>query len=89
MRDGQVGNTQAGIVTLSVAELEADPHAAFRRYRAMTPFVAHEAGGYMVLRLSDVERLMNDPRAPATDTEYPEMRGLTEGVLSICSSRAC
>jgi cytochrome P450 len=81
MSETKVGAARAEIVTLSVAELEADPHGVFRRYRAMTPIVAHEAGGYMVLRLSDVEQLMNDPRAPATEAEYPELRGVTEGPL--------
>ncbi len=81
MPEGQIAEPQADIVTLTVAELEADPHGVLRRYRALTPFVAHEAGGYMVLRFGDVEKLIHDPRAPATGTEYPKLRGVTEGVL--------
>jgi cytochrome P450 family 103 len=69
------------VVTLSIEELEADPHGVFRRYRALTPFVAHEAGGYLVLRSGDVERLIKDPRTRQTETEYPEMRGITDGTL--------
>ena len=68
-------------VTLSIEELEADPHTVFRRYRAITPFVAHEAGGYMVLRSGDVELLVRDPRVRSTETEYPKLRGITEGAL--------
>ncbi len=74
-------NPNADLVTLTIAELEADTHAVFRRYRPMTPLVAHEAGGYMVLRCNDVEQLVRDPRTRSTETEYPEMRGITEGVL--------
>jgi cytochrome P450 family 103 len=81
MSEAHLREAPAEIATLSIAELEADPHAVFRRYRPMTPLVAHEAGGYIVLRLSDVEQLMNDRRAPSTGTKYPELRGVTEGVL--------
>jgi cytochrome P450 len=75
------GDARREIATLSIKELEADPHGVFRRYRAIMPFVAHEAGGYMVLRAHDVEQLARDPRARQTETEYPEIRGITEGVL--------
>jgi cytochrome P450 len=81
MSVSQVRDARAEIVTLTIQELEADPHAVFRRYRAITPFVAHEAGGYMVLRSGDVEQLVRDPRVRATETEYPEMRGITEGAI--------
>jgi cytochrome P450 len=81
MPEGQVAEPKADVVTLSIAELEADPHGVFRRCRPQTPFVAHEAGGYMVLRFADVVQLMSDKRAPATGTEYPKLRGVTEGAL--------
>ena len=71
----------AETVTLSIEELEADPHTVFRRHRATTPFVAHEAGGYMVLRSRDVEQLIKDPRLRSTETEYPKLRGIPEGAL--------
>ena len=41
--------------------------------------VAHEAGGYLVLRLADVERLSRDPRARASETAFPEMHSVTAG----------
>jgi len=69
------------IVTLTVAELEADPHGVLRRHRAITPFVAHERGGYMVLRAADVEQLIKDPRTRQIETEYAKLRGFTEGAL--------
>jgi cytochrome P450 family 103 len=72
---------QDTVPTLSIEELEADPHGVFSRYRSRLPFVAHEAGGYLVLRLADVEQLSRDPRLRATETEYPQMRGFTEGAV--------
>jgi hypothetical protein len=37
------------LTVLKTADLEADPHGMFRRYRVARPFVGHEAGGYIVL----------------------------------------
>jgi len=81
MSDSQLADTQAKIVTLTIKELEADPHGVFRRYRPIAPLIGHEAGGYMVLRSSDVEQLIRDPRLRQTETEYAELRGIKEGVL--------
>ena len=69
------------VPTLSVAELEADPHGQFRFWRPRLPFVAHEAGCFLVLRAGDIERLTRDPRLRATETAYPEMRGIPQGAL--------
>jgi cytochrome P450 len=66
---------------LNVAELDADPHGMFRRYRAAYPIVGHEKGGYLVLRHADIERLGNDPRTAASGTVHPELFGVTEGSL--------
>lgn len=66
---------------LNVADLDADPHGMFRRYRAAYPFVRHETGAYLVLRHADVERLGNDPRTAASETAHPELFGVTEGPL--------
>ena len=66
---------------LKIADLDADPHGVFRKYRADYPFVRHETGAYIVLRYADVERLGNDPRAAASGTALPEMRGITDGAL--------
>ena len=43
--------------------------------------IAHEAGGYFVLRLADVDRLTKDPRARASETAFPEMHSVTGGAL--------
>ncbi|MEA2774033.1 MAG: cytochrome family [Acetobacteraceae bacterium] len=66
---------------LSVAELDADPHGVFRRYRPTHPVVAHEKGGYLVLRYADVEHLSRNPRVISTETAFPEIQGVTEGPL--------
>jgi hypothetical protein len=70
-----------GLPVLRVADLDADPHGMFRRYRAAYPIVGHEMGGYLVLRHADIERLGNDPRTAATETMHPVMYGVTEGAL--------
>ncbi|CAM3232963.1 MULTISPECIES: cytochrome P450 [Methylobacterium] len=69
------------VPTLSVAELEADPHGTFRTWRPRLPVVGHEVAGFVVLRAGDVDRLMRDPRLRATETLYPEKRGIPEGKL--------
>src|SRR6185369_14143971 len=66
---------------LNVADLDADPHGMFRRYRAAYPFVRHETGGCLVLRHADIERLVNDSRTAASETAHPELFGVTEGAL--------
>jgi cytochrome P450 len=71
----------ADLPILSVEELEADPHGVFRRYRSTHPVVAHEKGGYLVLRYADVERLTKDPRVCSTETVFPEMQAVTKGSL--------
>ncbi|MFC6489548.1 cytochrome P450 [Nitratireductor sp. GCM10026969] len=73
--------TRSSLPILSVQEGDADPHGAFRRYRALSPVIAHETGGYLVLRYADVERLNKDPRLRFTETAWPEMHGVTEGAL--------
>jgi cytochrome P450 len=73
--------TVEDLPVLKVADLDADPHGMFRRYRAAYPFVRHETGGYIVLRHADVERLGSDPRAAASGTAFPEMLGVTDGAL--------
>lgn len=80
---GYVGSAGArhAVPTLSVAELEADPHGVFRTWRPRVPFIIHEIGGYMVLRAQDVDQLMRDPRVQATETLYPEMREIPQGRL--------
>ncbi len=69
------------IPTLTVAELEADPHGVFRTWRPRLPVVGHEVAGFVVLRAGDVDRLMRDSRVQATETLYPETRGIPEGML--------
>src|SRR6266478_4337175 len=66
---------------LTTERLDADPHGVFRRYRRTHPVVAHEVGGFFVLRLADIERLSKDPRARASETEFPAMHGVTDGPL--------
>ncbi|VIO65983.1 Cytochrome P450-pinF1, plant-inducible [Bradyrhizobium ivorense] len=70
-----------GLPVLNVADLDADPHGMFRRYRAAYPFVGHQAGGYLILRHADIERLGNGSGTAASETAHPEMFGVTEGAL--------
>jgi len=67
--------------TMTLAELEADAHGTFRRYRQNHSVVRHEAGGYFVLRFADVERLSKDPRLGATGTAFPRKLGLESGAI--------
>src|SRR3984893_15249381 len=79
----QAGHRSAtgALPVLTTERLDADPHGTFRLYRGTHSLVAHEAGGYFVLRLADVERLSKDPRARASETAFPEMHSVTDGAL--------
>ena len=88
MREGMGVADQAGhrsateaLPLLTTEQLDADPHGIFRLYRRAHSLVAHEAGGCLVLRLADVERLSRDPRARASETAFPEMHSVTGGAL--------
>jgi cytochrome P450 len=88
MREGIGAADQAGhrlamedLPILTTERLEADPHGIFRLYRRTHSLVAHEAGGYFVLRMADVERLSKDRRALASETAFPEMHGVTDGAM--------
>jgi cytochrome P450 family 103 len=70
-----------GLPILSVADLDADPHGMFRKYRAAYPFVGHETGAYVVLRHADIERIVIDSRTSASETVHPKLFGVTEGAL--------
>lgn len=74
-------DARSGIVTLSIAELEADPHGVFRKYRPITPLIAREGAGYLVIRSKDVQQLVRDPRLRQGETEYVEMRGVPDGAI--------
>src|SRR3982074_3159290 len=74
---------------LNVADLDADPHGMFRRYRAAYPFVGHETGGYLLLRHADIERLGNDPRTAASETVHPDCSVSQRERSLISSSREC
>jgi cytochrome P450 len=76
-----MSDTQASlaIAALTISELEADPHGVLRRSRAITPVVRHEGLGFLVLRAADIDRLIRDPRARATETEFALRRGITGG----------
>jgi cytochrome P450 family 103 len=69
-----------GVPSVSVEELEADPHGVFRRYRANTPFIERQ-GAFVVLRAMDVERLSKDPRLGQPRTEFLNRLEITEGAL--------
>src|SRR4029077_2837100 len=80
---GEAGHRSAAtdLPFLTTERLDADPHGIFRRYRRTHSLVAHETGGYFVLRLADVERWSKDPRVLASETAFPEMHSVIDGAL--------
>ncbi len=78
-----VSGTPVGVQppTMTLAELEADAHGTFRRYRQNHSVVRHEAGGYFVLRFADVDRLSKDSRLRSTETAFPRKLGLEQGAI--------
>jgi cytochrome P450 len=69
----------AALPVLTLKELDADPHAVFRKYRKDHAVVLHETGGYFVLRFAEVDRLGNDPLVAPSGTSYPEALGISSG----------
>ncbi|MGJ4942078.1 cytochrome P450 [Bradyrhizobium sp. HKCCYLS1011] len=65
----------------TIAELEADPHGVMRHWRALTPAIPHDGYGFLILRATDVDRLINDARLRPLGTELARLRGITEGTL--------
>jgi cytochrome P450 family 103 len=71
----------AALPTLTLQQLESDPHGVFRRHRRDHPVVRHEMGSYFVLRLADIERCSRDPRLVGSETAVPEMTGFDHGAM--------
>jgi cytochrome P450 family 103 len=67
--------------TLSISELDREPHGLYRRLRLMTPFIRREDGSYIAIRSGDVERLYGDTRTRQLETENIRAHGITSGFL--------
>lgn len=67
--------------TLSIAQLDEDPHGVFRRYRHLTPLLKRENAGYIAIRAADMEPLAFDPRTRQIETEQLALRGIHTGPL--------
>jgi cytochrome P450 family 103 len=63
----------AQLPIMTLAELEADPHGVFRKYRKTHSVVLHETGGYFVLRFSDIDRLSKDAALRSPETVSQEV----------------
>jgi cytochrome P450 family 103 len=68
-------------VTVSMAELDRDPHEVYRRWRPLTPLLKRPDGSYIVIRAADIERLIADQRTRQVETELPRARDVTSGPL--------
>lgn len=71
----------AEIPIISIADLDADPHGIFKRYRGKVPIVQRADGAYVAIRASHVEALTTDPRTRQIETELVKARGITSGPL--------
>src|SRR5258705_5220499 len=67
--------------TLSIAQLDEDPHGIFRRYRHLTPLLKRANAGYLAIRAADMETLAFDPRTRQIETEQLAVRGIRSGAL--------
>ncbi len=77
----EVGKVVGGIPSISIEELEADPHGVLRRHRANSAFIERQGAGFVVLRARDVERLLKDPRLGQPKGGGLDRFGITEGAL--------
>jgi cytochrome P450 family 103 len=67
--------------SLSIQQLDQDPHGVFRRYRHLTPLLKREGAGYIAIRAADIEPLAFDPRTRQVETEHLAVRGIQSGPL--------
>jgi cytochrome P450 family 103 len=67
--------------TLSISELDREPHGLYRRLRLMTPFIRREDDSYIAIRSGDVERLYADNRTRQLEMERIREHGITSGFL--------
>jgi cytochrome P450 len=67
--------------SLSVQQLDQDPHGVFRRYRHLTPLLKRQNAGYIAIRAADIEPLGFDPRTRQVETEQLAVRGIHTGPL--------
>jgi len=72
---------ESNLPLMPLQELDADPHATFRRYRRDHPVVRHESGSYFVLRLVDIEQCSKDRRLVGSETAVAEINGFTQGTM--------
>lgn len=81
MKSGEGHNPKPEPATVTVEELERDPHGIFRQYRKHFPIIKRADGTALVLRHRDVQRLFTDPRTRQGETEFAELRGIRDGTL--------
>jgi cytochrome P450 len=67
--------------TLSIAELDNDPHGIYRQYRPQTPFIRSENGLYFAIRADDVASLTTDPRIRKPESDFMKLRGIASGSM--------
>jgi cytochrome P450 family 103 len=81
MTDSAGTPRQDSPISISVAELDADPHGVYRHYRSKTPVLRREDGIFLALRPGDIQSLITDPRTRQMETELVAFRGVTSGPL--------
>ncbi|MGJ4855657.1 cytochrome P450 [Labrys sp. La1] len=69
------------IPIFTIAELDQDTHALFRKFRPETPFIQRDDGPLFILRAKDVVSLTTDERTRQIETELLQLRGVTSGPL--------
>jgi cytochrome P450 family 103 len=67
--------------SLTVEQLDADPHGVFRHYRHLTPVIKRGYVGYLAIRAADLEPLAFDARTRQVETELLAARGVLSGPL--------
>lgn len=72
-------SADTGMVRIPFKSLMADPHGMFRAARKLGPVASFSDGSAMVLRASDVQRLLGDPRTRQLGIEGYQAAGVSEG----------
>jgi cytochrome P450 family 103 len=79
--EGSDGQGPEDLEPVSIPDLEANPHALYRRHRAGPGLIRREDGWVLVLRSRDVQQLLTDQRLRNMEAEFATSKGINSGKL--------
>jgi cytochrome P450 len=73
------GKAPEDLELVSIRDLDANPHAVYRRHRAGPGLIRREDGWVLVLRSRDVQQLLTDQSMRSIEAEFATIKGVNSG----------